>query len=1447
MTDPADRFRPSRAGVINVWDYADEEFVFADGRLVLRGHNGSGKTKALEVLFPFILDGVADSRRLDPFSGENRTMKSNLLYRGQDAEYGYVWMEFARASNTNTNTDTDTVTDTVTAVIGLRAHRHQDGVRSSFYVTTRRLGVDFGLLASDGRPLTEKQLKAALEPEAFVKTAAEYRDAVDAQLFGLGRERYTQLLDLLLALRRPLLAKDLNPDKVSATLTSGLSPVHDDLVTQAARDFENLAQVQQQFDDVAAADTAVRAFLADYTEYLRLNAASQSQRVHLAQQSAVEHARKIAEGSAELRTARQEQQQATVERERAQTEREGLQRQLAALQQHDAYRAHGEIELQRHQLATTRNEITRESERLERAGSHIVQLRAEADDAEERLVRLRASIERNTRALVDAAERAGISHDGDGPVDTGTDLPTTAKARAQARREDVTAVGDELQRVRQAEQQRTTAETNFQQAQTAATERQQEADDAEGHLAGARARAREKLESWGEHWTRGTDPVAAPEDAQALTEAVDQVGEPGTPTLVEVFSERVQDRRDSVAARREQATARRTDIDTELERLRSERAEVVAERDDAPAANDLRTADRSGRPGAPLWQLVRFADTVDDVTAAGIEGALYGAGLLTAWVHPDPRQTHNAVAAAEADGYLVAAGGVAGPSLAGVLLPEEQDHVPGEVITAVLRCVALSKDGDGDRGGLDNATYPVVTPHAQFSYGPHLGARPKTAPEYIGATNRAHRRRARLAAYDTAIAEQQESRDTAEAELERLGALLTGFQHARAQIPTIEPVLAAVRQVAQAATLLAAARETQEQRRRDVDTAVAEVDACRRRLRQVGAERAMPTTSDGVETVAAAVDDFAATAERLHGERAQAATGENDLADRRAAIDRQRDQHTADSQALEAKQRDHHAAEEEFTAREQAMAAPVREVLSQVTELEEQRIPRVGAQYEDANQRAIAAHDQAVKAETVVENQRETLGEVLGHLFERARASAPFAHGELRALLGVATELEWPTDPEWPAPGEAAEALVAALTAPESTDGGHDPARRVNAVLPDGVAELLGAFHDELGAVEQTVTDSALKNASQRMSTALRTFQEALDACSGDYRLDHDPSGVVTVHVHDEAGRNPVATFARRIATRVEEQGVLLEEKERGVLEDELLSGLAQQIHDRVLTAKDLVVEMNRDTRSRPMSSGTAVGIRWSRSEKITEHQQAAAALLGRDAHSLGPSGLAELRGLLRQMIHDYRASHPRATYRQALADVLDYRAWYTFELRLAVPGQNEVKLTKAKHEEMSGGEKSAAIHLPLFAAANALYGSATPTCPRVIALDEAFAGIDDRYKPELLGLTVKFDLDLFMTGHDLWVHYDTVPMAAHYDMHHDKSAHAVSAMLLLWDGDQTIDADAGFAGNEELATTLLGITPRRNVPDSLEGTLLDTVPEDTPSQDGDAPADIPDTETGPA
>ena len=1459
------RFRPTRAGVINVWDYADEEFVFADGRLVLRGHNGSGKTKALEVLFPFVFDGVAAARRLDPFSGDNRTMKSNLLYRGQEAEYGYVWMEFARAEPGEGGRPAPP-DETVTLVIGLRAHRNRDGVRSSFFVTGKRLGVDFGLLGPDSRPLTDRQLRETLEPGAAYKTATEYRDAVDARLFGLGRERYTQLLDLLLALRRPLLAKDLDPGKVSDTLTAGLSPVDEDLVDQAARDFENLAAVQRLFDDLNAADSAVTAFMADYTTYLQVHAKAKLDRVQAGLDGATGHARVIAEALAEVARASRARDAAAEARDAAEAERATLGARLGALKSHDAYRKQGDLDRMRTQIATTEAEIVKERARLGRAGDNLRVLTREAAEAEERLESERLAAGRWSNALEEAAERAGIAGDGDGPADAGEDLLVVANARGTARRDDVSHVRGHLTQVAAAEADRARAEQALAEAGAVLAKREESCAEADEHLASVRRAAADDLAAWTGRWSE----VAEPADVSALTAALERIGEADAPSLPEVFAERSDDRRLALVAQRQSLVTRRERLAAELDEQRAARAAVEAERDDAPPAGDLRTADRTDRAGAPLWRLVRFADDVDDARAAGIEGALYGAGMLTAWIHPDPALTTAAVSAGESDGYLVpAASGHAGPTLADVLVPEDQELVPASAISAVLRSISFAGDLSG--------AVPVVTDKAQFSHGVHVGARPKVAPEFIGATNRSNRRRARLAAYDETIARLAAEDAATAAELARLRTLLADFKLAQRELPAAGPLVSAVKRVADHAILLTVARTTEGEARKALEGASAEVDARRRRLRQAAAERGMPATADAVDAVAQAVEDFTTAAGRLDATRQNAAFLDNDLDGRRAHLERLHVEHAEDAETLSAKEKGHRAATEELAERERALDAPLKEVLAQISEIEK-LIEAADREFE--RQRAEASREDRVlvNAEADLRNGRKLVAEAMSALFEQAASFAPYAHRDLRVLLGVADTRPWPADAAW-IPESAGQAVVDALsgaasvtatgaataasaptatgavpprtaatmseTAADSTPtatspststtttsaasvgaagngsaGPVEPGAAVRGAFPAGVIELLEAFRAEVGG-GRPVAESTLKSAAGRMSDALRTFGDALASCAADYRLDYDPTGVVTVFVIDEDGRNPVAVFARRVAERAREQGVLLEDRERTVLEDELLTGLAQQIHGRVLAARDLVRGMNADTRSRPMSSGTAIGIRWAHSDKIDERQRATSRLLARDAQSLGPSGLTELRGSLREMIRDYRANHPRATYKEVLAEVLDYRTWHTFELLLVVPGESEVRLTRARHSVMSGGEKSAAIHLPLFAAANALYSSAGPDCPRMIALDEAFAGIDDKYKPDLLGLTVKFDLDLFMTGHDLWVHYDTVPMAAHYDIHHDKTSHAVSAMLGLGDGVQLVDAAAGFAGNDELAEELLGITPRRHAPLAAENTLL--------------------------
>ena len=47
----------------------------------------------------------------------------------------------------------------------------------------------------------------------------------------------------------------------------------------------------------------------------------------------------------------------------------------------------------------------------------------------------------------------------------------------------------------------------------------------------------------------------------------------------------------------------------------------------------------------------------------------------------------------------------------------------------------------------------------------------------------------------------------------------------------------------------------------------------------------------------------------------------------------------------------------------------------------------------------------------------------ISELFTQAAVFAPYAHGDLRPLLGVTETAPWPGASSWPAPGQAAAAL----------------------------------------------------------------------------------------------------------------------------------------------------------------------------------------------------------------------------------------------------------------------------------------------------------------------------------------------------------------------------------------------------------------------------------------
>src|SRR5574344_2102090 len=111
------KWQMNRAGILNYWYYDEAEFQFADGRLLLRGSNGSGKSVTMQSLITILLDGVTHARRLDSFGSQSRRIEDYLLGEKEISEYedrtGYLFLEYRRAQTEQY----------VTTGIGLHARR----------------------------------------------------------------------------------------------------------------------------------------------------------------------------------------------------------------------------------------------------------------------------------------------------------------------------------------------------------------------------------------------------------------------------------------------------------------------------------------------------------------------------------------------------------------------------------------------------------------------------------------------------------------------------------------------------------------------------------------------------------------------------------------------------------------------------------------------------------------------------------------------------------------------------------------------------------------------------------------------------------------------------------------------------------------------------------------------------------------------------------------------------------------------------------------------------------------------------------------------------------------------------------------------------------------------------------------------------------------------------
>ena len=1347
-----ERWQPLRIGLVELFRYDSEEFWFRDGHLLLRGNNGTGKSKVLALTLPFLLDADLRPFRIEPDGDPGKRMAWNLLLNQYDRRVGYAWIEFGRLT-------ADGTPHYLTLGAGLSAAAARPQIDSWYFVIedasdAPRLGQDVWLTSAQRVVLTKERLRETLDRRGQVfDTATAYRRAVDERLFRLGTTRYAALMDTLIQLRQPQLSKKPDETSLSDALTEALPPLSADLLSDVADALSQLEEDRRQLEDYQALERAVSRFNDRYRVYAGTQSRRQARNLRQAQTEFDNASRAVNEAQACLQAARDDESRALAEHETAARQLAGQRAQLETLRSdptmQDANRLDGvarEMQARQRAVAEAISALAAAADRQRRAREETQHYAARAAEAETVLADRRTLI-------AELAETIGLASPcAENPLvalDTPSlvDLPPRSfetgrsglRGLVSQRREHIAAIRGHIETTRHAEALLANARQTLDGRQDdvdAATDRRRTADDA------VERAGQVLLERWDAHLA-GLRQLRV-DAAQALLALGEWIaGLAGDNPASQMLRAAQQEASQRLAAERIGLQGQLQTVQDEAQALADERRRLEAGEDTAPPAPHTRAASvRDDRPGAPLWHLVEFRPHVDDACRAGLEAALEAAGLLDAWVAPDG-------CLQSADGHVLHdAQAVPRPgqpaSLANWLQPASlADPVVGsDVVARVLTGIACGEHEPADAEAW-------VAPDGRFRLGALAGAWSKQAAVHIGFAARAAARARRLEAIADRVAQLAEHASDLQTQLDRHAeaehAAAAEWRNAPSDAPLREAHLAA----AAGAREYQAARERLAAAEAQYRAAEHALRTARQALEETATDLRLPHTADGVrdietalglfdetqQSLAAAAHELRLAIPELRRQQAREAEANGDM------LQRQHQLSVSRTEAEEAKAR--------WTVLRDTVGAKVEELRKQL----------------EAAERAVDVGQQAIDAATTL--VRET-GEARAVADERAGTAATVQQDRVEARAKAVAGLQ-----RFAMTGLLSAALAEIELPDLHTAWTIDPAL----TLARRAEQLLAHVNDG---------DEAWNRLQNQISADLTELQRGLTALGHQTHAETTDYGLVVNVVYQNRPERP-HQLVHRLVEEIVQRQELLSAKEREVLENHLQAEIATEVQRLLQSAERQVDAINKELHKRPTSTGVRYRLQWQPladgSESAPVGLEAARKRLLNTSTDLWSGEDRRVVGTMLQQRIAAERERAEATggssLLEQLARALDYRRWHVFRVQRWQDGQ-----WRRLSGPASSGERALGLTVPLFAAVASFYSqSGYAHSPRLVLLDEAFAGIDAAARAHCMALIREFDLDFIITSESEWACYAELPGVAICNLHRREGIDAVFVTRWSWDG----------------------------------------------------------------
>lgn len=1335
-------YKVTKIGLLNFWYFDDEEFNFFDGKLLLRGGNGSGKSVTMQSFIPLILDGNKMPTRLDPFGTKEKKIEDYLLGPSdgeqKDDAIGYLYME----------TYNQEIDKYITIGMGLHARKGRPTDFWGFAIKDgKRIGIDFQLYKSYSNKvlMTKKELKANIGTyNSFVETAKEYKALVNDLLFGFNDlDSYDEFINVLLQLRSSKLSKEYNPTRLMAILSSVLQPLTDDDIRPLSEAIEDTNKTKEKIDTLNNNLKDLSNLSKAYQNYNEINLYNKAKLV-LESQSIVENYEKEIENKQQnvtkINTRLKE-----IDKNISLLEQELVEvtTKLSSIDNKDLKDYTEKLEELKIEITKTENTINGIKQKLERGLDRERKCQNDLDEISNKIYRKEKEITILSEDITSLSEEIKIPD-----ISIGINNKEINFEYLENR---VTKYKNKINEIKIKLEEKETLEISLSKLEEENETAKKELEEREIEKRTSIKKLEEEIDNFKDEINildKQSKIVKLEEDRKrkifdlisdysvenyikAKEEYQKEVNYYETKTIVE---------KSNIENKIENESRELNILNDELKKLK-ETDELEYFEEELTKESEMLLKEKN-IPFTTLYKVIEFKNDIKEEEKNKLEELLISMNILNAKLVPNKylKEVENIKS------IFLKKGTPKKNNILSYFNIIDNDIVSKEEVEEILSSISIDKD-DEFHINSNNYELDFLTCYPSNKY----------KSKYIGITKRQEEHQRQIIAKEKEIEEKEKIINNYKNILESLKAKLDNILEVSLMFPSnilLEEINVNItKTITKIDLIFERSKKISEEANRinnDIKVKIEEINKIKENIN-------IPLNLANYKNALILVEELLKNINNL----------KNDVATKKAYIE----QKTSNELSLEGIREEIEYQNEELSEKNKLLGElsskkkAIDDILSN---------PDYKKQIEELKKltersKKIPEENNSLREEKgKLENAKEFLDNSL--INEQDSLVKEKIKLELKQNI---LEKEYSLNYVYQNEELNANKIILDLKNRENSD------------ITRAFENYIMAFNNykqnlldyRLTTKEIFTNNEELIKKYQEQGLEEKNIIEILKTMS---RQDLETTY--------QGRKLNIYELTECLKDAVKESENYISAQERHLFEDILLKTVGNKIRDRIESSKEWVKKMNEIMRETQIDSNLSFELEWKSKSAFTEEEldtKELVRLFKIDAGQLNSKDSEKLITHFRSQIKKELEFNEKIndSYSNIIFKVLDYRNWFEFKLYYKRKSGEKKELTNKVFSILSGGERAKSMYVPLFAAVYAKLLNARTSSLRLIALDEAFAGVDNVNIREMFNILSELNLDYILTSQSLWGDYDTVKELSICELIKDEIHKAVGVRHYRWNG----------------------------------------------------------------